>query len=59
MNFFDESVESNHIVKINIGEIKFEEAIHKLDSLCLEKKIIVEENFNNQGFSIQSGSIQL
>lgn len=59
LNFFDESVEGNHIVKINIGEIKFEEAIHKLDSLCLEKKIIVEENFNNQGFSIQSGSIQL
>ncbi len=59
LNFFDESVEGNHIVKINIGEIKFEEAIHKLDSLCLEKKIIVEENFKNQGFSIQSGSIQL
>ena len=59
LNFFDESVESNHIVKINIGEIKFEEAIHKLDSLCLEKKIIVEENFKNQVFSIQSGSIQL
>jgi len=59
LNFFDETTDNNHVVKINIGEIKFEEAIHKLDNLCLEKKIVVKEDFKNNSFSVQSGFIQL
>lgn len=59
LNFFDESVDGNHLVKINIGEIKFQEAIHKIDSLCMEKKIFKEENGKSYDFSIQSGLILL
>lgn len=59
LNFFDESLNGCHLVKINIGEIKFDEAVHKLDSLCLEKKVVPETNIHNQSFSIQSGSILL
>ena len=59
LNFFDESLNGCHVVKINIGEIKFDEAVHKLDSLCLEKKVVPETNIHNQSFSIQSGSIFL
>ena len=50
---------TNHLVKINIGEIKFDEAIHKLDGLCMERKIIKDENLDYQDFSIQSGLIIL
>lgn len=59
INFFDDDLNTNHLVKINIGEIKFDEAIHKLDSLCMEKKIIKDENSDYQDFSIQSGLILL
>ena len=59
INFFEEEKTTTHLVKINIGEIKFDEAIHKLDSLCMEKKLLKDEKFEYQDFSIQSGLILL
>jgi hypothetical protein len=48
-----------HIVKLNVGEPKFQEAIQKLDTLCLEKKLIVDDESMNLEFAIQSGVILL
>ena len=59
LNFFDESSEGNHVVKINIGEISFDEAIYKIDTLCSEKKTLKYDEFKNPSFSIQSGVILL
>lgn len=59
LNFFNESMHAPHIVKLNVGEPKFQEAIQKLDTLCLEKKLIVDDESMNLEFAIQSGVILL
>ena len=59
MNFFDENLQAPHIVKLNIGEPKFQEAIQKLDTLCLEKNLIVNQENKSLEFAIQSGLILL
>ena len=59
LNFFDENLQASHIVKLNIGEPKFQEAIQKLDTLCLEKKLIVNQENKSLEFAIQSGLILL
>ena len=59
LNFFDENLQAPHIVKLNIGEPKFQEAIQKLDTLCLEKKLIVNQENKSLEFAIQSGLILL
>ena len=59
LNFFDENLESFHLVKLNIGELKFNEAIHRFDSLCMEKNLSIDNNFLDFDFAIQSGSLIL
>ena len=59
LNFFDENIRAPHIVKLNIGEQKFQEAIQKLDTLCLEKKLIINDKSVDLEFAIQSGIILL
>ena len=59
LNFFDENLQAPHIAKLNVGEPKFQEAIQKLDTLCLEKKLIVNQENKNLEFAIQSGLILL
>ena len=59
LNFFDENIRAPHIVKLNIGEQKFQEAIQKLDTLCLEKKLIINDKSMDLEFAIQSGIILL
>lgn len=59
LNFFDENKKVSHIVKLNVGEQKFQEAIQKLDTLCLEKKLLVNKETERLDFVIQSGVILL
>ena len=59
LNFFDENKQAPHIVKLNVGEQKFQEAIQKLDTLCLEKKLLVNKENERLDFVIQSGVILL
>ena len=59
LNFFDENKQAPHIVKLNVGEQKFQEAIQKLDTLCLEKNLIVNQKPESLDFVIQSGVILL
>ena len=59
LNFFDENQKVSHIVKLNVGEQKFQEAIQKLDTLCLEKKLLVNKETERLDFVIQSGVILL
>ena len=59
LNFFDENKKVSHIVKLNVGEQKFQEAIQKLDTLCLEKKLLVNKETEKLDFVIQSGVILL
>ena len=59
LNFFDENYDSSHLVKLNIGEVKFNDAIHRLDKLCFEKNLISNTDFSDFNFSIQSGVLLL
>lgn len=59
INFFDENLDTAHVVKLNIGETKFQEALHKLDSLCLEKHLVNDNDNKSYNFTIQSGTILL
>lgn len=59
LNFFDENPNCHHLTKINLGEPKFNEAIQKLDTLCMEKQLNLENKFTNLNFAIQSGMILL
>ncbi len=59
LNFFDENMQAPQIVKLNVGERKFHEALQKLDTLCLEKKLIVNKETERLNFVIQSGTILL
>ena len=59
INFFDENPNCFHLVKINIGEPKFNEALQKLDTLCLEKELNLDNKFTNLNFAIQSGMVLL
>ena len=59
LNFFDENKQAPHIVKLNVGEQKFQEAIQKLDTLCLEKKLLINKETEELDFIIQSGVILL
>ena len=59
INFFDENPNCYHLAKINIGEPKFNEALQKLDTLCLEKELNLDNKFTNLNFAIQSGMVLL
>jgi hypothetical protein len=59
INFFDENSNCYHLAKINIGEPKFNEALQKLDTLCLEKELNLDNKFTNLNFAIQSGMVLL
>ena len=59
INFFDENQNCYHLAKINIGEPKFNEALQKLDTLCLEKELNLDNKFTNLNFAIQSGMVLL
>jgi len=59
LNFFDENDDSSHLVKLNIGELKFNDAMHRLDRLCFDKKLISNADFSDFAFSIQSGALLL
>jgi hypothetical protein len=59
LNFFDENLQVSQIVKLNIGEQKFQEAIQKLDTLCLEKKLEINDKNKYSSFIIQYGAILL
>ena len=58
LNFFDKD-NSFHLVKLNIGELKFNDAIQKLDKLCFENNLIEDSNFSDLNFTIQSGALLL
>lgn len=59
LNFFDENPNCFHLTKLNIGEPKFNEAIQKLDTLCMEKQLNTENKFKTLNFAIQSGMVLL
>ena len=59
LNFFDENPNCFHLTKLNIGEPKFNEAIQKLDTLCMEKKLNTDNKFKTLNFAIQSGMVLL
>jgi len=59
INFFDGNPNCYHLAKINVGEPKFNEALQKLDTLCLEKELNLDNKFTNLNFAIQSGMVLL
>ena len=59
LNFFDENPNCFHLTKLNIGEPKFNEAIQKLDTLCMEKQLNTDNKFKTLNFAIQSGMVLL
>ena len=59
LNFFDENPKRFHLTKLNIGEPKFDEAIQKLDTLCMEKQLSSDNKFKTLNFAIQSGMVLL
>jgi hypothetical protein len=59
LNFFDENPNCFHLTKLNIGESKFNEAIQKLDTLCMEKQLNTDNKFKTLNFAIQSGMVLL
>ena len=59
LNFFDENPNRFHLTKLNIGEPKFNEAIQKLDTLCMEKQLNSDNKFKTLNFAIQSGMVLL
>lgn len=59
LNFFDENAGGYNLVKLNIGEPKFINAIQRLDNICSVKNLINNSIFSECDFSIQSGIILL
>ena len=59
LNFFDEDAGGYNLVKLNIGEPKFINAIQRLDNICSVKNLINNSIFSECDFSIQSGIILL
>ena len=59
LNFFDENVGGFNLVKLNIGEAKFINAVQRLDNICSDKNLIYNSPFSECDFSIQSGIILL
>lgn len=59
LNFFDENAGGYNLVKLNIGEPKFINAVQRLDNICSEKNLINNSIFSECDFSIQSGIILL
>lgn len=59
LNFFDENAGGFNLVKLNIGEPKFINAIQRLDNICSVKDLINNSIFSECDFSIQSGIILL
>lgn len=59
LNFFDENPNCFYLTKLNIGEPKFNEAIQKLDTLCMEKQLNTDNKFKTLNFAIQSGMVLL
>jgi len=59
LNFFDENVGGYNLVKLNVGEPKFINAVQRLDNICSVKNLISNSIFSECDFSIQSGIILL
>jgi hypothetical protein len=59
LNFFDENIGGYNLVKLNIGEPKFTNAVQRLDNICSVKNLINNSIFSECDFSIQSGIILL
>jgi hypothetical protein len=59
LNFFDENAGGFNLVKLNIGEPKFINAIQRLDNICSVKDLINNSIFSECDFTIQSGIILL
>jgi hypothetical protein len=59
LNFFDENTGGYNLVKLNIGEAKFINAVQRLDNICSDKNLIYNSPFSECDFSIQSGIILL
>ena len=59
LNFFDENAGGFNLVKLNIGEPKFINALQRLDNICSVKNLINNSIFSECDFSIQSGIILL
>jgi len=59
LNFFDENIGGYNLVKLNIGEPKFINAVQRLDNICSVKNLINNSIFSECDFSIQSGIILL
>ena len=59
LNFFDENTGGYNLVKLNIGEPKFINAVQRLDNICSVKNLINNSIFSECDFSIQSGIILL
>jgi len=59
LNFFDENAGGFNLVKLNIGEPKFINAVQRLDNICSVKNLINNSIFSECDFSIQSGIVLL
>jgi hypothetical protein len=59
LNFFDENTGGYNLVKLNIGEAKFINAVQRLDNIFSDKNLIYNSPFSECDFSIQSGIILL
>jgi hypothetical protein len=59
LNSFDENAGGFNLVKLNIGEPKFINAVQRLDNICSVKNLINNSIFSECDFSIQSGIVLL